>query len=163
MNATAAAQHVRGAGHADRHDADVLHVGLGAVPGAATGGQFHLVRKFNPLEAAFHRYSQRISSLTMEEARLRGNLYPVGSTGLLRLREVGDVPVEVIGQTVDGNRVRLRPTPPQREALMVRFYAEGAAPGTSRAQLAGPGRGGRGSGACSRTDLGLPIGFCFTG
>ena len=80
---------------------------------------------------------QWISSLTMEEARLRGKIYPVGSTGLLRLREVGDVPVEVIGQTVDGNRVRLKPTPQQREDLLVRFYAEGAAPGTSRAQLAG--------------------------
>lgn len=80
---------------------------------------------------------QWISSLTMEEARLRGKIYPVGATGLLRLRDVGDVPVEVIAQTVDGNRVRLRPTPVQREALMIRFYAEGAAPGTGRAQLAG--------------------------
>src|SRR5699024_4585787 len=78
-----------------------------------------------------------ISSLTMEEARLRGKVHPVGATGMLRLRDVGDVPVEVIGQTVDGNRLRLRATTPQREALMIRFYADGAAPGTGRAQLAG--------------------------
>jgi len=77
------------------------------------------------------------SRLVMEEARLRGKIHPVGATGLLRLRDVGDVPVEVIAQTVDGNRVRLAPTAPQREALMIRFYAEGAAPGTGRAQLAG--------------------------
>lgn len=80
---------------------------------------------------------QWISSLTMEEARLRGKIFPVGTTGTLRLRDVGDLSVEVIAETVDGNRVRLTPTTEQREALMVRFYAEGAAPGTARAQLGG--------------------------
>ena len=78
-----------------------------------------------------------ISSLTIDQARLRGKGYPVGTKGTLRLRDVGDIPVEVIAPTVDGCRVRLLPTATQREALLVRFYAEGAAPGTARAQLGG--------------------------
>lgn len=80
---------------------------------------------------------QWISSLTIDEARLRGKIYPVGTEGILRLRDVGDIAVRVVAQTVDGNRVQLIPTPSQREALLVRFYAEGAAPGTARAQLGG--------------------------
>ncbi|MBM3604871.1 MAG: glycosyltransferase [Alphaproteobacteria bacterium] len=78
-----------------------------------------------------------ISSLTIEEAQLRGKIYDVGMEGTLRLQDVGDISVEVIAPTVDGNRVRLKPTAAQREALLVRFYAEGAAPGTERAQLGG--------------------------
>ena len=78
-----------------------------------------------------------ISSLTIDEARLRGSQLPVGMAGTLRLRDVGDIPVEVIAATVDGMRVRLLPTVDQREALLVRFYAEGAAPGTARSQLGG--------------------------
>lgn len=78
-----------------------------------------------------------ITTLTMDEARLRGRSYPVGTQGKLRLRDAGDITVEVIAPTVDGIRVRLLPTLEQREALLVRFYAEGAAPGTARAQLGG--------------------------
>ena len=78
-----------------------------------------------------------ISSLTIDEARLRGKEYPIGTEGTLRLRDIGDIPVAVIAPTVDGCRVRLLPTVEQREALLVRFYAEGAAPGTARSQLGG--------------------------
>ena len=53
------------------------------------------------------------------------------------MRDVGDIEVKVIAPTVDGLRVRLMPTTEQREALLVRFYAEGAAPGTARSQLGG--------------------------
>ncbi len=80
---------------------------------------------------------QWISSLTIEQARLRGKAFPVGTKGTLRLRDIGDVAVEVIAPTVDGMRVSLLLTPDQREALLLRFYAEGAAPGTARAQLGG--------------------------
>ena len=78
-----------------------------------------------------------ITSLTMEVARLRGKILSVGTEGTLRLHGIGDLPVEVVGETVDGMRVRLMPNPEQREALMLRFYAEGAAPGIERARLSG--------------------------
>ncbi|MGR3451209.1 MAG: glycosyltransferase [Paracoccus sp. (in: a-proteobacteria)] len=78
-----------------------------------------------------------ISSMTIDEARLRGRMLPLNTWGKLRIRDIGDIPVEVIAQTVDGFRVRLLPTIEQREALLVRFYAEGAAPGTARSQLGG--------------------------
>lgn len=78
-----------------------------------------------------------ITSLTMEEARLRGKMLPVGTEGVLRLRDIGDVPVYVIAQTVDGLRVRLMPTAEQREALLLRFYADGEAPGIERARISG--------------------------
>ncbi|MCG6112362.1 MAG: glycosyltransferase [Paracoccus sp.] len=78
-----------------------------------------------------------ISSLTLDEARLRGRVQAEGQAGHLRIRDIGDVRVEVIAPTVDGLRVRLLPTIKQREELLVRFYAEGAAPGTARSQLGG--------------------------
>ncbi len=78
-----------------------------------------------------------IRSLTIDEARLRGTSHPVGTTGELRLTGIGDVPVTVTEKTVDGVRVALQPTAEQREALLLRFYAEGAAPGTARARLSG--------------------------
>ncbi len=80
---------------------------------------------------------QWISSLTIDEARLRGKSYPVGTTGHLRLTDIGDIPVEVFSPTPDGMRVRLHPTPEQREALMLRFYADGEEPGIGRAQMKG--------------------------
>ncbi|WP_045391605.1 glycosyltransferase [Falsirhodobacter sp. alg1] len=78
---------------------------------------------------------QWISSLSIDQARLRGKIYPVGTEGTLRLKDVGDVPVRVTTLTPDGNIVELLPNAAQREALMIRFYAEGAAPGTGRAQF----------------------------
>ena len=78
-----------------------------------------------------------IRSLTIDEARLRGKGHPVGTRGELRLKGIGDVPVTVTEQTVDGVRVSLQPTPEQRDALLLRFYAEGDAPGTGRAKLSG--------------------------
>lgn len=78
-----------------------------------------------------------ITSLTMEEARLRGKMLQVGTDGVLRLRDIGDVPVYVIARTVDGMRVRLLPTADQREALLLRFYADGEAPGIERARISG--------------------------
>lgn len=80
---------------------------------------------------------QWISAMNMDEARLRGKTYPAGTEAKLRIAKIGDIPATVIAETVDGNRIRLMPTPDQREALMLRFYAEGAAPGTGRAQLLG--------------------------
>lgn len=80
---------------------------------------------------------QWISAMNIEEARLRGKVYPVGTNAHLRIDKIGDIAVEVIAETVDGNRVVLLPTAEQREALMIRFYAEGAAPGTARAQVGG--------------------------
>ncbi|WP_306751538.1 glycosyltransferase [Paracoccus actinidiae] len=87
------------------------------------------------LESDIRRYW--ISSLTIDEARLRGRPQATGKQGSLRLRDIGDIPVEIIAPTVDGMRVRLMPTAEQRQALLVRFYAEGAAPGTARSQLGG--------------------------
>ncbi|ANT59488.1 Curdlan synthase [Salipiger sp. CCB-MM3] len=70
-----------------------------------------------------------LSSLTLDTARLRGNLYPLQTRGVLHLPDVGDLEAYVIATTTDGARLKLEPTAEQREALFVRFYAEGDAPG----------------------------------
>ncbi|WP_353472718.1 glycosyltransferase [Salipiger sp. H15] len=70
-----------------------------------------------------------ITSLTLDTARLRGRPYPPQTRGVLHLPDVGDLEVYVIAPTTDGARLQLVPTPEQREALFVRFYAEGDAPG----------------------------------
>ena len=82
-----------------------------------------------------------IASLTSEEVRLRGRFYPVGRSGTIALRGIGEVEAVVTGRTTDGVKLKLHPNPAQREDLMVRLYADdGAAPGIARvraAELAG--------------------------
>ena len=78
-----------------------------------------------------------IASLTSEEVRLRGRFYPVGRAGTIALRGVGEVEAIVAGWTADGVKLKLHPTPTQREDLMVRLYADdGAAPGIARVRTA---------------------------
>ncbi|MDS9470018.1 glycosyltransferase [Paracoccus sp. MBLB3053] len=77
---------------------------------------------------------QWIASLTLDTVRLRGRIYPIGTRGLLRIKDVGDVEAYVIAQTPDGTRLHLLPDDQQREALFLRFYADGDAPGVARAQ-----------------------------
>ncbi|WP_226621067.1 glycosyltransferase [Alloyangia pacifica] len=70
-----------------------------------------------------------LSSLTLDTARLRGKPYPPQTRGMLHLPDVGNLEAYVIAPTTDGARLQLVPTEEQREALFVRFYAEGDAPG----------------------------------
>ncbi|WP_343502626.1 glycosyltransferase [Alloyangia pacifica] len=70
-----------------------------------------------------------LSSLTLDTARLRGKPYPPQTRGVLHLPDVGNLEAYVIAPTTDGARLQLVPTEEQREALFVRFYAEGDAPG----------------------------------
>ncbi|MBB1492841.1 glycosyltransferase [Paracoccus sp. MC1854] len=77
---------------------------------------------------------QWIASLALDVVRLRGRIYPVGTRGRLRIKEVGDVEAYVIAQTADGTRLHLLPDEKQREALFLRFYADGDEPGIGRAR-----------------------------
>ncbi len=70
-----------------------------------------------------------IVSVTLDTLRIRGQLYNIGTVGTIRLSDVGDVRATVISETTDGARIRLQTTPEQKEALMLRFYADGSAPG----------------------------------
>ena len=71
-----------------------------------------------------------ISSLTSDTVKLRGVSLPIETRGTLQIADVpGDLAAYVIGTTQDGVRLQLLPDTAQREALFVRFYAEGEAPG----------------------------------
>ncbi len=70
-----------------------------------------------------------LASLKQDSARIRGRIYSVGSTGVLRIKGIGDVETTVTDQTADGVRLALLPEPEARRALLQRFYTEGAAPG----------------------------------
>ncbi len=67
--------------------------------------------------------------LTQDLVRLRGVRLAEGQGGLLRIRDVGDVPFLAVAVTDDGARLNLMPDDAQQAALIERFYAEGDAPG----------------------------------
>ena len=73
-----------------------------------------------------------ITSLKSDTVRLRGQPFPEGTRGHLRIADIGDVEGYVIARLPDGARLHLLPTDPQREALLLRFYAEDNMPGVSR-------------------------------
>jgi len=74
-----------------------------------------------------------VTSLTQDTLRYEGLRHPLGTVGTIKLQEVGDVNVTVIARTNLGARLRLQATPAQREAMLLRFYADGELPGVARA------------------------------
>ena len=80
-------------------------------------------------------HSVWLVSLTSDTARIRGHAFAPDDRGMLRIEGVGDVESYVIAPTRDGARVQLSPTPEQREALFLRFYADGTAPGVSNVRI----------------------------
>lgn len=70
-----------------------------------------------------------VASLTLNTVRVRGRRYDVGTTGVIRLRDVGDVEAIVTTETTDGARMQIFPDDAQYQALLRRFYADGDAPG----------------------------------
>lgn len=80
------------------------------------------------------RRSQWIASMTLDTVRLRGRPLPLGTRGRLRIKQVGDVSAYVIAATGDGTRLQLLPDEAQREALFLRFYADGEEPGVTGAR-----------------------------
>ena len=70
-----------------------------------------------------------VASLTLNTVRVRGQRYTVGTNGVIRLRDVGDVNATVVAETADGARMQLFPDDTQYQALLRRFYADGDAPG----------------------------------
>lgn len=73
-----------------------------------------------------------IASLKSDTVRLRGHPYAEGTRGRLAIRNVGEVEAYVIATLADGARLHLLPTDEQREALLLRFYAEDNMPGVAR-------------------------------
>lgn len=73
-----------------------------------------------------------IASLKSDTVRLRGHPYAEGTRGRLAIRDVGEVEAYVIATLADGARLHLLPTDEQREALLLRFYAEDNMPGVAR-------------------------------
>ena len=74
-----------------------------------------------------------VTSLTQDTLRYEGLRHPLGTVGTIKLQDVGDVSVTVIARTNLGARLRLQATPAQREAMLLRFYADGELPGVARA------------------------------
>ena len=77
----------------------------------------------------------RVKELTLDTLRTSGPQLPVGTVGAVRIADVGDVMATVIAQVRDGSRLRLQATPEQKDALILRFYTDGGAPGIQKAKL----------------------------
>lgn len=74
-----------------------------------------------------------VKSLAQDTLRFEGVSLPLGTVGTISLSDVGDVVVTVIAKTRDGSRLRLETTDAQKKALILRFYADGGAPGIAQA------------------------------
>lgn len=77
-----------------------------------------------------------ITSLTMDTVRIRGLRLPVHSSGHLVIEGVpGRIETYTIAEVSDGLRLQLLPTDAQREALFVKFYADGHEPGVTEVKI----------------------------
>ncbi|MFN4099504.1 MAG: glycosyltransferase [Pararhodobacter sp.] len=76
-----------------------------------------------------------VASLTLDTVRVRGRRYPLGTHGVIRLKDIGDIDVIVIAETPDGARMKMSPDDAQYQALLRKFYAEGTAPGVLSIRL----------------------------
>lgn len=78
-----------------------------------------------------------MTSLTLDTARVRGEVLPMGKTGILDIQDVGQVDATVLAETVDGARLLLKLSETQRNALLLRFHAaDDTAPGVAQTQSA---------------------------
>ena len=77
-----------------------------------------------------------ITSLTMDTVRIRGLKLPVYARGLLDIDGIPErIETYAIAEVADGLRLQLLPTEAQREALFVKFYADGQEPGVTEVKL----------------------------
>lgn len=77
-----------------------------------------------------------MASLSQEMTRIRGRDWGVGTTGTLRISDVGDIEASVVERTPDGVRLRLLPDETTSAALLRKLYAEGEAPGVMQVNSA---------------------------
>lgn len=80
-------------------------------------------------------HSVTMDGLTLDMLHIARVEFPVGTVGSVGLESVGEVCATVIASGRDGTRLRLQTTPEQKEALLLRFYAEGDTPGIQAAKL----------------------------
>ena len=87
------------------------------------------------LRTATATHSVLMQSLTLDTLHVSRRTFPVGQVGVVELEDVGEVIATVIASGRDGTRLRLQTTPEQKEALLLRFYADGGRPGVASAKL----------------------------
>ncbi len=76
-----------------------------------------------------------VQSLTQDTLSILKHDAPVGTIGIMTLRDVGDIKTTVISNSGTLTRLRLQTTEAQKEALILRFYTEGGTPGVTSAKL----------------------------
>ncbi|EIE48728.1 Curdlan synthase [Salipiger aestuarii] len=82
------------------------------------------------------QYNLWITSLTMDTVRIRGLKAPITTRGSLIIQDIpSSIEAYVMADVADGLRLQLLPTDAQREALFVKFYAEGDEPGVTQVRL----------------------------
>jgi cellulose synthase (UDP-forming) len=75
-----------------------------------------------------------MEGLTLDTLHVSHISFPLGTVITVGLANVGDVRATVIANERDRTRLRLQTTPEQKEALILRFYAEGGTPGITTAK-----------------------------
>lgn len=70
-----------------------------------------------------------ITEITLDTLRVRGQDMVLGDVGTISISDVGAVKATVISRTADGAHLRLQVDEAQKEALLLKFYAQGESPG----------------------------------
>ena len=86
------------------------------------------------LRTAGARHAVTMDRLTLDTLHVSRQYFPVGQVGTVELDGVGEVIATVIASDRGGARLRLQTTPTQKEALLLRFYADGDRPGVASAK-----------------------------
>ena len=76
-----------------------------------------------------------LASLTQDNLRLRGKIFPEGSEGSVWIKGVGYVDIVVESTTNDGVRCLIRANETQRMEIIKVLYTEGDAPGVVKVNL----------------------------
>lgn len=76
-----------------------------------------------------------LTDLVQDRVRILGHRIPAGEDGFLHIEGVGDVAANALSWDGQGTTLRLAPDDFQFEALLKRFYAQGASPGVTQVRL----------------------------
>ncbi|MET0532192.1 MAG: glycosyltransferase family 2 protein, partial [Microvirga sp.] len=88
------------------------------------------------ISVGLQRLQSWVLELGVDHARVRGLAgLPVGALGMAVLADVGDVAIRISEETNDGYRLSLRPTPEQRDRILLKLHTADARPGTGRGDL----------------------------
>ena len=61
--------------------------------------------------------------------------FTIGDKGVLRISTIGDIDAHILASTLDGYRIKLSPTPRQRDQIIEKLHTVHAVPGADKGDI----------------------------